>query len=55
MEPIWQFIFYGLAVVCFVIEASAWRPTRNSLKPAFGWLGLALFAFPFAYTAATQI
>ena len=51
MDPFWKGVFFAIALVLFVLEAMGWRPRSSAVKPQFGGLGLAFFAFPFVYDA----
>jgi hypothetical protein len=47
MDPTIRMIFFGAAVVCFVLAAVGWAYGKVSLVGA----GLAVFAFPFFWDA----
>ena len=52
MDPKWQALFFGLAVLFFLLDAIQWRPIRARVVPVWTAVGLACFAFPFFWNAA---
>lgn len=52
MDAKWQALFFGLAVVFFVLDAFEARDRLGRVAVAWTPLGLACFAVPFLWNAA---
>lgn len=54
MDPRWQALFYGLAIICWLVGAV--KAEHDSRVPVTAFtlacVGWALFAFPFLWDAA---